>query len=137
MITEFPPTVLEKKVLGALLEELKDRELLPLTLQNVFAILQRVASARRTLSEKVIPRLKEIFFAHQSGKGTVQERDSKKDAGLMVVLQNMNIVAENCSGKEFKDGESTIHYSFALVTDPSRHFAADSAWFGLVSPFPG
>jgi SCY1-like protein 2 len=137
VIPEFPPTVLERKVLGALLEELKDRELLPLTLQNVFAILQRVANARRTLPEKVIPRLKEIFFAHQSAKGTVQERDSKKDAGLMVVLENMNIVAENCPGKEFKDGESAIHHAFALVTDPIRHFAADSAWFGLANPFPG
>lgn len=105
VLPEFPPTVLERKVLGALLEELKDRELLPLTLQNVFAILQRVSNARRTLPEKVIPRLKEIFLANRSSKGTAQERDSKKDAGLMVVLGNMNVVAENCSGKEFKDGE--------------------------------
>ncbi|GFF42287.1 probable dipeptidyl peptidase 3 [Aspergillus udagawae] len=124
VLPEFPPTVLERKVLGALLEELKDRELLPLILQNVFAILQRVANARRTFPEKVIPRLKEIFFAHQSGKGAVQERDSKKDAGLMVVLENMNIVAENCPGKEFKDDILPL---IQLGLDSTTHSLVDAA----------
>ncbi|RHZ56751.1 putative protein kinase Scy1 [Aspergillus thermomutatus] len=124
VLPEFPPAVLERKVLGALLEELKDRELLPLILQNVFAILQRVSNARRTLPEKVIPRLKEIFLAHQSGKGTVQERDSKKDAGLMVVLENMNVVAENCSGKEFKDDILPL---IRLGLDSPTHSLVDAA----------
>lgn len=103
VIPEFPASVLERKLLGALLEEMKDRELLSLILQNIFGILQRIPNARRTFPEKVIPRLREVFPTG-SGKGP-QERDSKRDAGLMVVLENMNIVADNCSGKEFKDGE--------------------------------
>lgn len=103
VIPEFPASVLERKLLGALLEEMKDRELLPVILQNIFGILQRIPNARRTFPEKVIPRLREVFPA-SLGKGP-QERDSKRDAGLMVILENMNIVADNCSGKEFKDGE--------------------------------
>ncbi len=105
VLPEFPVSVLERKLLGALLDELKDRELLSLLLQNVFAILQRIPNARRTLPEKVIPHLKEIFPV---GKGASQERDSKKDAGLMVVLDNISVIAENCSGMEFKDGKTPV-----------------------------
>ncbi|CAG8891299.1 unnamed protein product [Penicillium egyptiacum] len=101
VLPEFPVSVLERKLLGALMDELKDRELLPLILQNVFGILQRIPSGRRVLPEKIIPRLKEVF-ATSSGKGPA-ERDSKKDAGLMVVLDNMQLIADNCSGMEFKD----------------------------------
>lgn len=103
VIPEFPPSVLERKILGALLEEMKDRELLAPILQNVFLILQRIANGRRTFPEKVIPHLKEVFGT-ASSKST-QDRDAKKDAGLMVVLENMKLIAENCSGMEFKDGE--------------------------------
>lgn len=105
VLPEFPISVLERKLLGALLDELKDRELLSLILQNVFAILLRIPNARRTLPEKVIPHLKEVFPV---GKGASQERDSKKDAGLMVVLDNISVIAENCSGMEFKDGKTPV-----------------------------
>lgn len=102
VLPEFPASVLERKLLGVMLEEMKDRELLPVILQNTFAILQRVPNARRTFPEKVIPRLREVFLSG-TNRGP-HERDSKRDAGLMVILENMNIAAENCSGKEFKDG---------------------------------
>ena len=105
VLPEFPVSVLERKILGALLEEMKDRDLLPLILQNIFTILQRIPSARRAFPEKVIPRLKEMFPTGP-GKGAAQERDSKKDAGLMVLLENMRVIAHNCSGMEFKDGWS-------------------------------
>lgn len=101
VLPDFPPSVLERKLLGALLDEMKDRELLPLLLQNVFGILQRIPNGRRTFPEKILPRLKEVFGT--AGKQS-QERDSKKDAGLMVVLENMKLVAENTSGMEFKEG---------------------------------
>ncbi|KAB8076289.1 kinase-like domain-containing protein [Aspergillus leporis] len=121
VLPEFPVSVLERKVLGALLDELKDRELLPLVLQNVFAILQRIPNARRTLPEKVIPQLKEVF---PIGKGYAQERDSKKDAGLMVVLEHMKVVAENCSGKEFKEDILPL---IRLGLDSSTHSLVDGA----------
>lgn len=103
VLSEFPVSVLERKILGALLDEIKDRDLLPLILQNTFAILQRIPNASRALPEMIIPRLKETFPTG-SGKGAGQERDSKRDAGLMVVLDNMKVIANNCSGMEFKDG---------------------------------
>lgn len=104
VLPDFPASVLERKVLGVLLDEMKDRDLLPLILHNVFGILQRVPNGRRAFPEKIIPRLKEVFGT-VPGKAASQERDSKKDAGLMVVLENMKLVADNCSGLEFKDGE--------------------------------
>ncbi|PWY86306.1 kinase-like protein [Aspergillus heteromorphus CBS 117.55] len=121
VIPEFPVSVLERKVLGALLEEMKDRELLPLILGNVFAILQRIPNARRTFPERVIPQLKEAF---PTGKGAPNERDSKRDAGLMVVLDNMKVVADNCSGKEFKEDILPL---IRLGLDSSTHSLADGA----------
>ncbi|KAI7978581.1 hypothetical protein EIK77_006916 [Talaromyces pinophilus] len=103
VIPEFPPSVLEKKVLGALLEETKDRDLLPPILQNIFHILTKVPNGRRVCPELIIPKLKEIFLA-LVGKGVAQERDTTRDAGLMVVLENLNVIAENCTGKDFKEG---------------------------------
>lgn len=103
VIPEFPPSVLEKKVLGALLEETKDRDLLSPILLNIFHILKKVPNGRRVCPELIIPKLKEIFLA-PAGKGAAQERDTTRDAGLMVVLENLNVIAENCTGKDFKEG---------------------------------
>ncbi|GKZ83789.1 hypothetical protein AnigIFM56816_008885 [Aspergillus niger] len=121
VLPEFPASVLDRKVLGALLEELKDRELLPLILSNVFAILQRIPNARRAFPERVIPQLKEAF---PTGKGAVQDRDSKRDAGLLVVLENMHVVADNCSGKEFKEDILPL---IRLGLDSPTHTLADGA----------
>ncbi|KAF2003231.1 protein kinase-like protein Scy1 [Amniculicola lignicola CBS 123094] len=104
ILNQFPKSVLDKKVLPALLEEMKDRELLALVLQSVFKIITMVPSGKRSFTEKVIPRLREIFLSGAvPAKGASQERDSLKEAGLMVLLEHMNVAAENSSGKEFKD----------------------------------
>ncbi|KAL2000150.1 hypothetical protein VTN02DRAFT_3489 [Thermoascus thermophilus] len=123
VIPEFPVSVLERKILGALLEEMKDRELLPLILQNIFKILKRLPNGRRVFPEKIIPRLKEIFLTGRN-KGTAQDRDAKQDAGLMVVLENMNVVAESCSGKEFKDDILPI---IQLGMESPTHALVDAA----------
>ncbi|OGE50246.1 hypothetical protein PENARI_c017G08500 [Penicillium arizonense] len=120
VLPEFPVSVLERKLLGALMDELKDRELLPLILQNVFGILQRIPNGRRVFPEKIIPRLKEVFGT-DSGK---TERDSKKDAGLMVVLENMKLIADNCSGMEFKDDILPL---IRLGLDSPTHSLVDAA----------
>jgi SCY1-like protein 2 len=110
VIPSFPKSVLEKKVLPALLEEMKDRELLSLILQNIFKIVQLLPSGKRAFSEKIVPRLREIFVTGYAppvkGQGP-PERDPAKEAGLMVLLENMNIITDNTSGKDFKDGELT------------------------------
>ncbi|KAJ5149354.1 hypothetical protein N7448_000932 [Penicillium atrosanguineum] len=121
VLPDFPASVLERKLLGALLDEMKDRELLSLLLQNIFGILQRIPNGRRTFPEKIVPRLKEVFGT--AGKGA-QERDSKKDAGLMVVLDNMKLIAENCSGMEFKDDILPL---IRLGLDSPTHSLVDAA----------
>ncbi|OAA51711.1 protein kinase domain-containing protein ppk32 [Metarhizium rileyi] len=100
VLPSFPKSVMEKKILPALLEELKDRELLSSILQNVFKIIELLPSARRAFGDKIRPALKEIFVIN-SKQG--QEKDPARDAGLMVFLEHLSLAAENSSGKEFKD----------------------------------
>lgn len=102
ILNDFPKAVLDKKVLPALLEETKDRELLFLVLQNVFKIIKILPQAKRVFPEKCIPHLRDIFPS-PAGKAGSTDRDTAKDAGLIVVLESMEVIAENCSGKEFKD----------------------------------
>lgn len=116
IMPQFPSSVLEKKVLPALLDEMKDRDLLAPILQNIFAIV-KARQTSRSFTEKVIPKLREVFLGGPATKAGTAERDTSKEAGLMVILENMSIVAENCSGKEFRDGGSNfiITYSTTLT----------------------
>jgi len=102
ILDQFPKSVLEKKVLPALLDETKDRDLLYLILQNVFKIVKILPSGKRSTSDKILPQLKETFTSG-GGKPGGAERDTAKEAGLVVVLENMGLIGENCNGKEFKD----------------------------------
>lgn len=102
VLPDFPASVLERKILGALLEETKDRELLSLILQNVFRIIKQLPNGRRVFPEMVVSKLKDIFLPGGNRPAT-QERDATRDAGLMVVLEHMETIAENCPGKEFKE----------------------------------
>ena len=102
---QFSSKVLERKVLPALLEEMKDRDLIALILQNTFKMLKSMPSSRRAFTERVIPKLREIFNNAAAGKAGPAERDSAKEAGLMVLLENMRAIADNTTGNEFKDGK--------------------------------
>ena len=82
---------------------MKDRELLSLILQNVFKIINMLPNGRRPFTEKIIPRLREIFLPPNNAR-TAPERDPTKEAGLMVLLEHIAQITNNCSGKEFKDG---------------------------------
>ena len=108
VLPSFPKSVMEKKILPALLDELKDRDLLSLILQNSFKIMSLLPASRRAFGERVRPALKEIFITNAK---QTQEKDPARDAGLMVVLENLSIAADNSSGKEFKDGKlrSTLY----------------------------
>jgi SCY1-like protein 2 len=66
-------------------------------------MLDLLPSAKRAFSEKVRPALNEIFVVNAK---QTQEKDPSRDAGLMVVLENISSISSNCSGKEFKDGKS-------------------------------
>ncbi|TID21339.1 Mitochondrial outer membrane protein [Venturia nashicola] len=104
IINQFPKTVLEKKILPALLDEMKDKELIALILQNVFKMLKLMPSGKRAFTERVSPRLREIFLTPSATKkDAAPERDSAKEAGLVIILENMDIISGNTNGKEFKD----------------------------------
>ena len=100
VLSQFPRSVLERKILPALLDELKDREILFLILQNVFIIIKSLPQGRRAFTEKVIPKLRETFII---SKGPSNERNTAKEAGLVVVIENIELIGERCSGKEFKE----------------------------------
>ena len=124
ILNQFPKSVLDKKILPALLEEMKDRELLTLILQSVFKIIATLPGGKRAFTEKVIPKLRETFITAASAKNPAQERDSLKEAGLMVLLENMQIAADNSSGKEFKDDILPI-INYAL--ESPTHSLVDAA----------
>ncbi|KAI0503390.1 kinase-like domain-containing protein [Xylaria bambusicola] len=130
VLPSFPKSVMEKKVLPALLEEMKDKELLSLILQNVFKILSLLPSSQRAFGERVRPKLKEIFVENVKQN---QEKDSARDAGLMVVLENTNLIAENCSGKEFKD--DILPIILATIESPTPSLV-DVALRGLPEVLP-
>ncbi|EON61195.1 SCY1 protein kinase [Coniosporium apollinis CBS 100218] len=124
ILKQFPRSVLEKKVLPALLEEMKDRELLSLILQNVFQIITALPFGKRAFTEKVIPRLREVFLAPTNAKIPHAERDSSREAGLMILLENMKIIADNTGGKEFKDDILPIVH---LALESPTHSLVDAA----------
>ena len=114
VLTSFPNKVLEKKILPALLEEMKDHELLSLILQNIFKIVNMLPNGQRPFTEKIIPRLREIFLPQSNLKGP-SERDQAKEAGLMVLLEHITQITNNCSGKEFKDGMKFLLFFLTFV----------------------
>lgn len=101
ILDQFPRSVLDKKVLPALLEETKDKELLALILQNVFKIINILPSSKRAMTDKILPQLRDTFVS-TGGKTGTHDRDTAKEAGLAVVLENMGLIGENCNGSEFK-----------------------------------
>ena len=101
ILEQFPKSVLDKKVLPALLEETKDKDLLSLVLQNVFKIIGILPSGKRAMTDKILPQLREIFVS-VGGKASTHERDTVKEAGLVVILENISLIGENCTGSEFK-----------------------------------
>ena len=113
IIEQFPSSVLEKKVLSALLEETKDRELLALVFLNVFKIVTILPSPQRAFTDKVLPRLREVFISVGT-KSSPNDRDTAKEAGLAVILENVGLIAEYCTGKEFKDGETKFSWAIDI-----------------------
>lgn len=138
IINQFPKTVLEKKVLPALLEEMKDRELIALILQNAFKMIKIMPSGRRAFSEKLIPKIREVFIVGTGKKdAAAAERDSAKEAGLMVLLENMDIIAENTNGKEFKDGKTNSNRDERIYSLLDRHLAHHTVIYGVPYTFVG
>ena len=119
IMPQFPKSVLEKKVLPALLEEMKDRDLLAPIMTNVFAMVRAMPTGKRAFTEMVVPKLREIFIASKT-----PEKDTSKEAGLMILLENMHTAAENCPGKEFREDILPI---ILLALESPTHALVDAA----------
>ncbi|KAK4119308.1 ARM repeat-containing protein [Parathielavia appendiculata] len=130
VLPSFPKSVLERKLLPALLDELKDKELLSLVLHNVFKIIELLPSGKRAFSDKVRPSLKEIFVTNVK---QAQEKDAARDAGLMVVIEQLPVIGENCAGKEFKDDILPVIFNALESPTPSL---VDAALRSLPSVLP-
>ena len=120
IMPQFPKSVLEKKVLPALLEEMKDRELLAPILSNVFAMVKVMPTGKRAFTDQVVPKLKEVFVTNK----TATEKDTSKEAGLMILLENVQTAAENCPGKEFREDILPI---ILLALESPTHGIVDAA----------
>ena len=120
VMPQFPPSILEKKILSVLLDEMKDRELLPLIMQNVFHVIKTIPSSKEVVSAKILPRMRETFLA----KSKSEERDSSKEAAVLAVLSNLQLLADNCSAKQFKDDVLPLIY---MAMESSTHSLTDAA----------
>ena len=130
VLEQFPKSVLQKKVLPVLLEETKDKELLSLILTDVFKIIQLLTSPQRVVKDRVLPKLQELYPSIP--KGAQQERDMGKEAGLSVILDNIALVAEICTGKDFKDCMFTVCFDIFLLTC-TRYAAIRNFWPGFAN----
>lgn len=129
VMPQFPPSVLGKKILSVLLDEMKDRELLPLIMQNIFQIVKAVPSSKEIVSDKVLPRMRDVFLA----KSKSEERDSSKEAALLAVLSNIQLIADNSSAKQFKDDLLPIIH---VAMESSTHSLTDAALQTLPTILP-
>lgn len=129
VMPQFPPSVLGKKILSVLLEEMKDRELLPLIMQNIFHIVKAIPFSKEVVSDKLLPRMREIFLT----KAKSEERDSSKEAALLAVLNNIQLLADNCSAKQFKDDVLPIVY---VALESPTHTLTEAALQTLPAVLP-
>ncbi|KAF3761461.1 hypothetical protein M406DRAFT_84616 [Cryphonectria parasitica EP155] len=130
VLPSFPKSVMEKKLLPALLDETKDKALLSLILGNVFKIIDLLPSGRRAFTDKVRPVLKDIFVTNAK---QTEDKDPQRDAGLMVVLENISTIANNTPGKEFKD--DMLPVVGAAIAAPT-HSVVDAALRSLPVVLP-
>jgi SCY1-like protein 2 len=121
IMPQFPKSVLEKKVLPALLDEMKDKELLAPIMTNIFAMIKAMPTGKRAFTEKVVPRLREVFLLKPVAGA---EKDTSREAGLMILLENMETAAANCPGKEFREDILPIIH---LALESSTHGLVDAA----------
>ena len=104
ILDQFPTKVLEKKILPGMMEEVKDRELLSLILQNTLKICQHLPPSSTAFAEVVLPRLRVIFLSNGTAKGPSGRNDTSNDAGIVMILENLSEVGKKCSRKQFKEG---------------------------------
>ncbi|KAL7266948.1 Protein kinase domain-containing protein ppk32 [Rhizina undulata] len=145
VLPQFPRSVLEKKILPGLVEELRDGSMLALVLPNIFIIVE--ASPARIFSDKVLKRLKEVFIPSSSSGSTPtpdsqktaaakiaeREREAGREGGLSVILGNLGVVKEKTTAREFKEDVLPLYH---LALESPTHALQDLALRSLATILP-
>jgi SCY1-like protein 2 len=91
VLGQFPERVLKRKILPSLLEELKDSQLLPYTIPNIFIITQKLS--QQEFCDLVLPALKPIFNV----------RDPPQN--MIVLLEKLDVLQQKTPRETFRDGK--------------------------------
>lgn len=129
ILSQFPRSVLEKKILPGLVEELRDGSLLALILPNIFIIVENAQP--KIFSEKVLKRLKEVFLLNSTAstsattaaaKTAERERLAGQEGGLTVILSKLPLIKEKTTALEFKEDVIPL---VQLALESSTHSLQD------------
>ncbi|KAI8089480.1 uncharacterized protein BX664DRAFT_365497 [Halteromyces radiatus] len=97
VLAQFPERVLKRKILPSLLEELKDHQLLPYTLPNIFLIGQQLS--QQEFCDLVLPSLKPVFSI----------RDPPQN--MIVLLDKLDALQEKTPREIFRDDVMPLVYA--------------------------
>ncbi|KAI9497376.1 hypothetical protein BDB00DRAFT_920721 [Zychaea mexicana] len=104
VLNQFPERVLKRKILPQLLEELKNHQLLPYTIPNVFAIVEQLN--QREFCELVLPSLKPVFNV----------RDPPQN--MIVLLEKLDILQQKTPRETFRDDVMPLVYAALEAPTP-------------------
>lgn len=97
VLGQFPERVLRRKILPSLLEELKDAQLLPYTVPNIFIITQQLS--QQEFCDLVLPALKPIFNV----------RDPPQN--MIVLLEKLDVLQKKTPREIFRDEVMPLVYA--------------------------
>ncbi|CAO3672144.1 unnamed protein product [Rhizopus microsporus] len=97
VLGQFPERVIRRKILPSLLEELKNSQLLPYTIPNVFIISQSLT--QHEFCELVLPSLKPVFLV----------RDPPQN--MIVLLEKLDILQSKTTRETFRDDVMPLVYA--------------------------
>ncbi|KAI9275062.1 hypothetical protein EDC94DRAFT_509823 [Helicostylum pulchrum] len=97
VLGQFPERVLKRKILPSLLEELKDAQLLPYTIPNIFIITQKLS--QQEFCDLVLPALKPVFNV----------RDPPQN--MIVLLEKLDILQQKTPRETFRDDVMPLVYA--------------------------
>ncbi|KAK4512504.1 uncharacterized protein ATC70_003205 [Mucor velutinosus] len=97
VLGQFPDRVLKRKILPSLLEELKDNQLLPYTIPNIFIITQKLS--QQEFCDLVLPSLKPVFNV----------RDPPQN--MIVLLEKLDVFQQKTPREVFRDDVMPLVYA--------------------------
>ncbi|KAL1926285.1 hypothetical protein VTP01DRAFT_5982 [Rhizomucor pusillus] len=104
VLNQFPERVLKRKILPSLLEELKNHQLLPYTIPNIFIITQQLSQDE--FCQLVLPPLKPIFNV----------RDPPQN--MIVLLEKLDVFQQKTPREVFRDDIMPLVYAALEAPTP-------------------